>query len=114
MSDWRHHYESNLQSAEEAVAAIPEGALILQGNAVGEPRALLAAIAARARAGGWRKIRMGSLLPTKHSAETILAPDLAEVIEWLSFFASGVDRARIGNAERGGVPGSRRVELVVR
>ena len=94
----------NLQSPEEAVAAIPDGSLILQGNAVGEPRAVLGAIAGRARAGGWRKIRMGSLLPTKHSAETIFAPDLAEVIEWTSFFSSGVDRARIGSGAAQFVP----------
>ncbi len=101
MSDWRHEYDSKRQSAEEAVAAIPDGAFVLQGNAIGEPAALLGAVADRARAGGFKSVKMASLLPTKHSAATILSPDVADVIGWVSLFASGADRAAVrrGDAE---------------
>lgn len=99
MTDSRNDYERRLVSPEEAVAAIPEGAFVLQGNAVGEPAALLAAVADRARVGGFGKIRMASLLPTKHSAATIFSADVADRIEWTSLFASGVDRAAVRGGE---------------
>lgn len=95
MGNWRHDLENKRQSAEEAVAAIPDGAFILQGNAIGEPAALLGAVADRSRAGGFTKVRLASLLPTKHSAATIFSPDVADVIDWTSLFVSGVDRESV-------------------
>lgn len=86
------------------MAAIPDGAFILQGNAIGEPAASLAAVADRARAGGFSKVRMASLLPTKHSAATIFSADVAPVIEWTSFFASGVDRGAVQSGAAQFVP----------
>ena len=83
------------RSAADAVAMIPDGAFVVQGNAVGEPPALLAAIAARARAGDLTRLEMTSLLPLAASAGSTLAPDLADVIHWRSIFASGADRASI-------------------
>lgn len=104
MGDWRHDLENKRQSAEDAVSAIPDGAFILQGNAIGEPAALLAAIADRARAGGFTSVRLGSLLPTKHSAATIFSPDVADVVEWTSFFTSGVDRGAVQSGAAQFVP----------
>ncbi|HVM95470.1 MAG TPA: acetyl-CoA hydrolase/transferase C-terminal domain-containing protein [Candidatus Acidoferrales bacterium] len=93
-------YRSKLRSADDAVALIPDGAFVVQGNAVGEPPALLEAVARRARAGGFKSLTMTSLLPLGASARTILAPDLCNVIQWRSIFASGADRNLIaaGNA----------------
>jgi len=101
MNGWRHDYESKLRSPAEAVAAIPDDAFALQGNAIGEPAALLAAVAERARAGGFRRLRMASLLPTAHSAATIFSPEVTDAIEWTSLFCSSVDRGAVrGGAAR--------------
>lgn len=104
MSNWRDDYENKRKTAAEAVAAIPDGALVLQGNAVGEPAGLLAAIGDRARGGGLRKLRMGSLLPMKHSATHLFPDDIADVIEWTSLFASGADRAAVARGAAQFVP----------
>jgi itaconate CoA-transferase len=88
-------YRSKLRTAEEAVRLIPDGALVVQGNAVGEPPGLLAAVAERARAGGFGRLRMTSLLPMAATARTVLAEDVRDVIQWESLFASGADRSLI-------------------
>jgi acyl-CoA hydrolase len=64
-------YARRLRSAADAVALVPEGAYVLQNNAVGEPPGLLAAIAERVRAGDLRRVRMASLLPMGGSAASI-------------------------------------------
>jgi itaconate CoA-transferase len=74
---------------------IPDEAFVVQGNAVGEPPALLQAIAKQARAGGFTRLTMTSLLPLTTSARTILAADMRDVIRWQSIFASGADRRLI-------------------
>jgi itaconate CoA-transferase len=74
---------------------IPDGAFVVQSNAIGEPPALLEATARRARNGGFTRLTMTSLLPLAASARTILAPDLSNVIRWQSMFASGADRSLI-------------------
>ena len=92
-------YREKLRTADEAVAMIPDGAFIVQGNAVGEPPALLEATAKRARTGGFTQLTMTSLLPLDASARTILAPDVRDVIRWRSIFASGADRTLIASGE---------------
>lgn len=101
MASPSEEYRKKLKTAEEAVAAIPDGAFALQGNAVGEAPAILDAIAARVRSGGLSRLRMGSLLPTRHSARTIFAEDVAGAVQWTSLFTSGTDRedVRAGRAE---------------
>jgi itaconate CoA-transferase len=85
-------YAAKRRSAADAVALIPEGAYVLQNNAVGEPPGLLAAVAERVRAGDLRRVRMASLLPMAASAASIFAADVQDRIEWESLFASGADR----------------------
>jgi itaconate CoA-transferase len=92
-------YRAKLRTAGEAVAMIPDGAFVVQGNAVGEPPALLEATAKRARAKGLTRLTMTSLLPLGASARTILAPDLRDVIHWQSIFASGADRELIASGD---------------
>jgi itaconate CoA-transferase len=93
-------YRSKLKTTDEAAAAIPDGALIVQGNAVGEPPGILEAIAKRALDGGFSEgITMTSLLPTPVSARTILAPEVRDVIRWESMFASGADRALLASGQ---------------
>lgn len=88
-------YRAKLRTAADAAALVPDGAFVVQGNAVGEPPALLAGIAERARAGGFTRLEMTSLLPLAGSATSTLAPDLRGVVHWRSIFASGVDRGHI-------------------
>jgi itaconate CoA-transferase len=88
-------YRAKLRTPDEAVAMIPEGAFVVQSNAVGEPPALLEATARRARNGGLTQLTMTSLLPLSASARTILAADVSNVIRWQSIFASGADRELI-------------------
>ena len=95
MSRWDDEYRARLRTPAEAVALIPDGALIVQSMAVGEPPALLEALAERARAGGVTDLTMTTLLPMAATARTVLAPDLHEVIRWDSLFASRADRAAI-------------------
>jgi itaconate CoA-transferase len=92
-------YRAKLRTADEAVAMIPDNAFVAQGNAVGEPPALLEATANRARAGGFTALTMTSLLPLGATARTILAPDVRDVIHWQSIFASGADRSLIMSGE---------------
>ena len=92
---WENEYRDKLRTAAEAVELIPDGSLVVQGNAVGEPPALLHAVADRARSGGLSSLRMTSLLPMGASAQSILAPDVQDVINWESIFASGADRKLI-------------------
>jgi len=90
--NWRQAYREKLRSAEDAVALIPDHSLIVQGMCVGEPPALLEAIAERARQGDLTDVRMTALLPMAHSKRTILSDDLRDRIHWESLFASASDR----------------------
>jgi len=90
-------YQARLCHPREAAERIPDGALVVQGNAIGEPPALVAAIAERARAGGLQSLRMTSLLPLAASASSILQDDVRDVIHWESMFCSGVDRPLIAS-----------------
>jgi len=92
---WEQEYRDKLGTADEAVERIPDGSLVVQGNAVGEPPALLHAVADRARAGGLSSLRMTSLLPMAASAPSILRRAVPDVINWESIFASGADRKLI-------------------
>ena len=92
---WAAEYKRKLRTAEEAAAEIPDGASVVQSMAAGEPPALLAAIADRARAGNLSRLTMQSLLPFGHTKATILSPDLAGVIHWNSLFIGGADREAV-------------------
>jgi itaconate CoA-transferase len=102
--DHRETYQRKLCTPAEAAARIPDRALVVQGNAIGAPPALLQAVAARARAGGFSSLRMTSLLPLASSASSILADDLRGVIHWESIFASGVDRRLLASGQAVYVP----------
>jgi itaconate CoA-transferase len=85
-------YRNKLRTPAEAVELIPDRSLVIQGNATGEPPALLRAVANRALDGGFTNVRMASLLPMAASASSILAPEVRDVITWESLFVSGADR----------------------
>jgi len=99
MSQSADMYRDKLREPADAVTLIPDGSFIVQGLAVGEPPALLEAIAERAKAGGFTDLTMTALLPMAASARTILAPEVRDIIHWESIFASGADRGLIASGE---------------
>lgn len=92
-------YQERLRSPAEAASLIPDHSLVVFGNATAEPPALLKAVADRARSGDLTHLRMSSLLPLAASADTILRPECAEVIQWESLFVSAFDRPLVERAE---------------
>jgi len=99
MSRWTDVYQEKLRTPDEAAALIPDGSFVMQGLAVSEPPAMLEAVANRAKNGGYKNLRMKSLLPMGASARTILQPELRDVIHWESLFASGADRGLIAEGQ---------------
>lgn len=85
-------YHRKLTTPEKAVAPIGDGAVIVHGMAVGEPPALLGAMADRGRQGELKDLKVYSMLPMAHSARTILAPGLSHQIHHYSWFVSASDR----------------------
>lgn len=102
--DWQAEYQRKLRTAAGAAELIPDHSLIVQGSAIGEPPALLQAVADRARAGGLTDVRMTALLPLAASARSTLQPDLRGRIHWESLFASGVDRGYLESGQAHLVP----------
>ena len=88
-------YKDKLRDAGEAASLIPDDSFIVFGNAVGEPPALLAAVADRSKGGDLTRVRMSSLLPLTAAGDSILRPECADVIQWESIFVSGFDREMI-------------------
>jgi len=99
MVDWGQVYRDKLRTADEAVALIPDGSRAVQGMAIGEPPALLEAVANRVRSGGLTDITLTTLLPMAASARTIFAPDVAHAVHWESLFAGGADRGLIESGQ---------------
>ena len=51
-------YAAKLTTADKAVAGVPDGATVSLGMAIGQPPALLAALADRLRSNDLKKIRL--------------------------------------------------------
>jgi itaconate CoA-transferase len=92
MKTSRAEYAARRATAGDAVAGIRNGETIVYGMSVSQPPALLAAVAARARACDLEGIRIYSFLPLKPALETVLDPYLADCIQNLSWFVGGADR----------------------
>ncbi|MEE3326743.1 MAG: acetyl-CoA hydrolase/transferase C-terminal domain-containing protein [Myxococcota bacterium] len=90
-------YNDKLRSAEEAASLIPDGSFVIFGNAIGEPPALLSAVADRAKGADLTHLRMSALLPLAAAQKSILQPECADVIQWESLFVSAFDRDRIAD-----------------
>jgi itaconate CoA-transferase len=86
-------YRERLRSGAEAVALIPTGAKITMPIAAGQPPAILAALAERARAGSVRDLRLYYLLCTGIAGASVFDFDLRDRIIPMSYFHGGVERA---------------------
>jgi itaconate CoA-transferase len=95
MNTYYDEYQRKLTSPRQAVEKIENGSTIIHGLTVAEPPALLGAIADRAREGSLKDIKIYSLIPLTHAAQTVLAPELSDCIQAYSFFVSAADRARV-------------------
>jgi itaconate CoA-transferase len=91
--DYAAEYRRKLTTPEKAVAPIAAGSSVVVAFGISAPPALLGAIAARARAGALADLRTYYMFPVQHLAETILAPDVAPLVNPRSFFENAFDRA---------------------
>lgn len=79
-------------TAAEAVALIPSGAKIAMALGVGQPPALLKALADRAEAGQVDDLRLYYLLSTAIAGDTVLRYELMDRIHPYSLFHSAIER----------------------
>ncbi|HEX7873012.1 MAG TPA: acetyl-CoA hydrolase/transferase C-terminal domain-containing protein [Sphingobium sp.] len=86
-------YRERLCSARDAAALIPSGAKVTMALGAGQPPALLAALAERARAGDIADVRFYYLLCTGIAGGSIFDFDLTDRLIPMSYFHSGVERA---------------------
>src|SRR5262245_6284368 len=86
-------YRERLTSADMAVAMVPSGAKVAMPLAAGQPPALLAALAQRARARAFESVRLYYLLCTGVAGTSVFDFELRDLIVPMSYFHSGVERA---------------------
>ncbi|RAX40243.1 acetyl-CoA hydrolase/transferase family protein [Rhizobium tropici] len=86
-------YRERLRSAKEAVDLIPSVAKVAMPIAAGQPPAILAALAERARAGAIDNLRLHYLLCTGVAGTSVFDFDLCDQIIPISYFHGGVERA---------------------
>jgi itaconate CoA-transferase len=88
-------YGEKLTTAEDAVAAFADGGLLIYGMGLAEPPALLWAFANRLRDGSLKKLRIFSSIAMQTAMDTVLALDLADVVERCSGFVGSGDRGLV-------------------
>ena len=91
-------YREKLATADDAVAAVGDGSLLIYGPGLAEPPAVLWAFANRLRAGDLRRLRILSGPPMPCAKDSVLALDLADQVERCSTFVGASDRGvvRVG------------------
>ncbi|MFT3965053.1 MAG: acetyl-CoA hydrolase/transferase C-terminal domain-containing protein [Sphingobium sp.] len=92
-ADRQNLYRQRLRSAGEAAALIPSGARVTMALAAGQPPAILAALAERARAGEVADVRLYYLLCTGIAGGSVFDFDLCDRLTPMSYFHGGVERA---------------------
>jgi len=97
-------YADRRMTAGEAVAMIPSGAKIAMALGVGQPPAILKALAARAEAGEIDDLRLYYLLSTAIAGETVLRYELMDRIRPHSLFHSAIERGLDARAREDGRP----------
>ncbi|GHB92641.1 acetyl-CoA hydrolase/transferase family protein [Cerasicoccus arenae] len=88
-------FDSKLKAADQAVAPIANGETIAVAMAIGQPPALLAALADRLRSDDLKFIKLYYKIAMQPLAETLLAPDVIEKVDAHTFFVAGADHAMI-------------------
>ena len=91
-------YREKLMTADEAVASVADGSLLIYGAGLAEPPVVLWAFANRLRAGDLKRLRVLSGPSMQSAKDTVLALDLADCVERCSTFLGVSDRnvAQVG------------------
>lgn len=97
-------YQQRLMPAARAAALIPSGARVAMGLGFGQPPAILAALADRARAGEVGDVRLYYLLSTGIAGQTVLKDELMGAIRPVSLFHSAIERGLEARAREAGRP----------
>jgi itaconate CoA-transferase len=97
-------YDERLLSAEQAAGLIASGAKVALALGAGQPPALLAALAERARRGEVENVRLHYLLCTGVAGSTVLDYDLTDRLIPFSYFHGGVERALDKRRRTEGLP----------
>jgi len=84
-------YAAKHMTADKAVSTIADGETVAVGMAIGQPPALLEAIAARLRANHLKRIRLYYKIAMEPLAKSLLAEDVIEKVDAHSFFIGAPD-----------------------
>lgn len=95
-------YGSKLMPAEQAVASVTSGETVSCGMAIGQPPALLAALADRIRAGDLGEIRLYYKIAMAPLQKSLLAEDVVDKVDAHSFFIGAPDHQIIKHQVRTG------------
>jgi itaconate CoA-transferase len=88
-------YKSRLTTAEKAAELVESGDTIVVGINIAEPPALLEAIAARARAGDLKDLKVYSFNPQAHLASTLFSAEVCDCVQPHAWFVSGPIRGLV-------------------
>ena len=92
---YESEYNRKLTDPANAAASVVENASLIHGLSMAEPPGLLTALADRLRSGDLKKLQVHVLLPNPTSLQTILAPDLVDQVEAITWFVSGGERGLV-------------------
>ncbi|MDO1559461.1 acetyl-CoA hydrolase/transferase C-terminal domain-containing protein [Brevundimonas sp. 2R-24] len=102
-------YAAKLTTPETAVASIASGEKLCMAMAIGEPPALLKAVADRAEAGEIADLRLYYFESKPHAAQTVLRYELLDRIRPHCMFLTGIERELM---RRGREEGRRVIEFI--
>ncbi|QEY52749.1 acetyl-CoA hydrolase/transferase family protein [Legionella longbeachae] len=102
-------YQDKLRSADDAVNLIPQTAVISMGMRVATPPALCRALAARAKAGDLKEVKVYYLRCGEIALRTIFQEDLLHLIKP---YSSMMSKGEVALAERGYALGKKYINFV--
>jgi itaconate CoA-transferase len=102
MSTFSAHYASKLTTPETAVPAIPSGAHISMAMALGEPPALLSALADRVTAGELADLHVWYFHSLPHAGSSIFRYELLDRVKPHCMFLGEIERELMARGEKDG------------
>lgn len=92
---YKETYSSKLTTPAAAIAAVRDGETVVPGMAIGQPPALLAALADRVRSDDLKGLKLYYKIAMDPLAKSLLSEGVIEKIDAHSFFIAGPDHAII-------------------
>jgi itaconate CoA-transferase len=102
MSEYLQTYSEKRTSPDAAIAIIEDHSNLILSMSASMPPALMAAIGAKAQAGGYECLNLYYMHSTKAAAESLLRADLMDVIHPHPLFMSAYDRMLADEGRRQG------------